>query len=61
VLGPLRGPENRGRTTIGMYDSRDSMMATSRRVGAEIERVQSKYINISNYDVPDGRRNMRAV
>ena len=33
---------------IGMYDSRDSMMATSRRVGTEFERVQSKYINMTN-------------
>ena len=33
---------------IGMYDSRDSMMETSRRVGTEIERVQSKDINMAN-------------
>ena len=49
---------------IGMYDSRDSMMATSRRVGTiMIEWVQSISIDISmtNYDIPDGRRNMRAV
>ena len=33
---------------IGMYDSRDSMMETSRGVGAEIERIQSKDINMTN-------------
>ena len=48
MLGPLCGPESRGRTMIGMYDSRDSMMATSRKVGAEIERDQSKNINMTN-------------
>lgn len=46
---------------IGMYDSRDSMMEISRRVGTEIERDQSKDINMTTNDVPDGRRNMRAV
>jgi hypothetical protein len=45
---------------IGMYDSRDSMTETSRRVGTEIERVQSKDKR-DEYDIPDGRRNMRAV
>jgi hypothetical protein len=46
---------------IGMYDSRDSMMETSRRVGAEIERVQVQRYKREEYNVPDGRRNMRAV
>jgi hypothetical protein len=61
VLSPLCGAESRGRTMIGMYDSRDSMMATSSGVATEIEQVQCKDINMTNYDVPDGRRNMRAV
>ena len=61
MLGLRCGPESRGRTMIGMYDSRDSMMEISRRVGTEIERDQSKDINMTTNDVPDGRRNMRAV
>lgn len=38
---------------IGMYDSRDSMMETSRRVGTEIEQVQSKdkYMMIMTYQM----------
>ena len=47
-LGPLCGAESRGRTMIGMYDSRDSMMETSRWVGTEIKQIQSKGINMTN-------------
>jgi hypothetical protein len=32
----------------GMYDSRDSIMERSSNVGAEIERVQPKNINVTN-------------
>ena len=48
VLSPRCGPERRGRTMIGMYDSRNSIIERSRRVGAEVAQFEARDKTIKN-------------